>query len=178
MTSVSRELLLGLAFLAQRTHRSIASVYPGRPEHMGEIQGRKVNCKQEWVMSFDIPKEDGRVKHFILEDGAWKKVRSIKDVGEKETWNLRVEEDESFTAEGCIVKNCPLQLDVIERCLELWSTADDVVLTPFMGVGSEVYVAVKNGRRGVGVELKPSYFRQAVRNVRVAARKAKEGLNA
>jgi DNA modification methylase len=62
----------------------------------------------------------------------------------------------------------PLQLDVIERCLVLWSNPGDVVLTPFMGVGSEVYSAVKNGRRGIGVELKPSYFKQAVRNVREA----------
>lgn len=61
---------------------------------------------------------------------------------------------------------CPLQLDVIERCLELWSAKGDTVLTPFMGIGSEVYVAVKNGRQGIGVELKPSYFRQAKRNLR------------
>jgi hypothetical protein len=63
---------------------------------------------------------------------------------------------------------CPLQLDVIERCLTLWSNPGDVVLTPFMGVGSEVYGAVMGGRKGVGVELKESYFRQAVRNVRAA----------
>lgn len=63
---------------------------------------------------------------------------------------------------------CPLQLDTIERCVELWSAPGDVVLTPFMGVGSEVFVAVKNGRKGVGVELKPSYFRQAVLNVKAA----------
>lgn len=63
---------------------------------------------------------------------------------------------------------CPLQLDVIERCLTLWSNEGDVVLTPFMGIGSEVYVAVKNGRKAIGVELKPSYFKQAVRNVRMA----------
>ena len=60
---------------------------------------------------------------------------------------------------------CPLQLDVIERCMTLWTAKDDVVLTPFMGVGSEVFVAVKNGRKGLGIELKPSYFRQAVKNV-------------
>lgn len=59
----------------------------------------------------------------------------------------------------------PLQLDVIERCVELWSNQDETVLTPFMGVGSEVFGAVENGRRGVGVELKPSYYRQAVRNL-------------
>jgi DNA modification methylase len=58
-----------------------------------------------------------------------------------------------------------LQLDVIERACVMWSNPGENVLTPFMGVGSEVYGAVLNGRRGVGVELKPSYYRQAVRNV-------------
>ena len=59
----------------------------------------------------------------------------------------------------------PLQLDVIERCIELWSNPGDVVLTPFLGIGSEVFGAVSAGRKGVGFELKPSYFRQAVRNI-------------
>ena len=59
----------------------------------------------------------------------------------------------------------PLQLDVIERCLTLWSNPGETVLTPFMGVGSEVYAAVRDGRRGIGIELKPSYYRQAVRNL-------------
>lgn len=59
----------------------------------------------------------------------------------------------------------PLQLDVIERCIHLWSNPGDVVLTPFLGIGSEVYGAVQMGRRGVGFELKPSYFRQAVKNL-------------
>ena len=59
----------------------------------------------------------------------------------------------------------PLQLDVIHRTVSLWSNPGDVVFTPFMGVGSEVYGAVYHGRRGVGVELKPSYFRQAAKNV-------------
>ncbi len=59
----------------------------------------------------------------------------------------------------------PLQLDVIERIVVLWSNPGDTVLTPFMGVGSEVYVAVSLGRKGIGVELKPSYYRQAVKNM-------------
>ena len=50
----------------------------------------------------------------------------------------------------------------------LWSNPGESVLTPFMGVGSEVYSAVKNGRRGIGVELKPSYYRQAVKNCAAA----------
>jgi len=59
----------------------------------------------------------------------------------------------------------PLQLDVIERCIQLWSNPGDIVFTPFLGIGSEVYSAVELGRKGVGIELKPSYFRQAVRNI-------------
>jgi DNA modification methylase len=62
----------------------------------------------------------------------------------------------------------PLQLDVIERCCVLWSNPDEVVLTPFMGVGSEVAGAVMNGRRGLGVELKPAYYSQAVKNVKAS----------
>ena len=60
---------------------------------------------------------------------------------------------------------CPLQLDVIDRCLALWSNPGDTVLTPFMGVGSEAVGAVRAGRRAVGVELKATYYRQAVRHV-------------
>lgn len=59
----------------------------------------------------------------------------------------------------------PLQLGVIRRCIELWSNPADVVLTPFAGIGSEVYIAAEMGRSGLGVELKPSYFAQAVRNL-------------
>lgn len=63
----------------------------------------------------------------------------------------------------------PLQLDVIERALVLWSNEDENVFTPFMGVGSEVCGAIVNGRRGVGAELKPSYFKQAIKNVEECA---------
>jgi hypothetical protein len=71
----------------------------------------------------------------------------------------------------------PLQLDVIDRCLVLWSNPGERVLTPFMGVGSEVYAAVRNGRLGVGIELKPSYYRQAIKNLQaVEADHAQESL--
>lgn len=63
----------------------------------------------------------------------------------------------------------PLQLDVIDRVLTLWSNPGETVLTPFMGVGSEVYGAVCQGRRGVGIELKTSYYRQAVKNLATAS---------
>ncbi len=54
---------------------------------------------------------------------------------------------------------------MIERCIDLWSLPGETVLTPFLGIGSEVYSAVEMGRKGVGFELKPSYFRQAVKNI-------------
>ena len=63
---------------------------------------------------------------------------------------------------------CPLQLDVIDRCLQLWSLPGETVLTPFLGVGSEAYAAVKHGRKAIGIELKESYFTQAVKNVEQA----------
>ena len=59
----------------------------------------------------------------------------------------------------------PLQLDVIERCVVLWSNSGETLWTPFMGVGSEVYVAVKSNRRGIGAELKLSYYNQSKKNV-------------
>lgn len=59
----------------------------------------------------------------------------------------------------------PLQLDVIERIITLWSNRGDTVFSPFAGVGSEVWGAVRLGRRGIGVELKPSYYRQMVKNL-------------
>lgn len=72
---------------------------------------------------------------------------------------------------------CPLQLDVIERCIELWTMKGDIVLTPYMGVGSEVYVAVKNSRRAVGVELKGTYYRQAIENLRALKNKKRKGFS-
>lgn len=59
----------------------------------------------------------------------------------------------------------PLQLDVVERCIDLWSNPGEKVLTPFLGIGTEVYSAVEMGRFGIGFELKESYFRQAKRNI-------------
>jgi len=64
---------------------------------------------------------------------------------------------------------CPLQLDVIERAMDLWSKEGDLVLSPFAGIGSEGFVAVKKGRRFIGVELKKSYWNQAVSNLKEAS---------
>lgn len=69
----------------------------------------------------------------------------------------------------------PLQLDVIERCMQLWSLPGETVLTPFLGIGSEVFAAVEMGRKGIGIELKPSYFAQAVKNIDALGNEAKMG---
>ena len=60
---------------------------------------------------------------------------------------------------------CPLQLEVIRRAMDLWTNPNDVVLSPFTGIGSEGYVALEKGRRFVGAELKGSYYEQAARNL-------------
>jgi len=67
---------------------------------------------------------------------------------------------------------CPLQLEVIRRCIKLWSNPGDVVLSPFAGIGSEGYVAIDEGRRFVGAELKRSYYEQARRNLEAVANPA------
>lgn len=63
---------------------------------------------------------------------------------------------------------CPLQLTVIRRALNLWTNPNDIVLTPFMGIGSEVVTALENGRRAIGIELKDTYYAQAEKNARAA----------
>ena len=69
---------------------------------------------------------------------------------------------------------CPLQLDTIDRAIQLWSNKGDIVLTPFMGIGSEVYQAILDERKGIGFELKESYFNEAVKNIQVAEAKVME----
>lgn len=95
----------------------------------------------------------------------WQKYASPvwDDINETDTLNFR--EGRENDDERHI---CPLQLDVIERALQMWSLPDDVVWTPFMGIGSEVYMALKLGRKAIGVELKTSYYNLAERNIEQA----------
>ena len=69
---------------------------------------------------------------------------------------------------------CPLQLDVIERAIDLWTNPGDIVFSPFMGIGSEVYTAVKMGRKGIGIELKESYFEWAYKNIMMAVKESNQ----
>ena len=164
VTSVSRPLILGIAIVAQRVYNRVMSVYPGRCERMSVIEGRDVNCKQEWIGCIS-PKYDFSK---IQEDGAWKPVKDVIESDSSDVYNITVEDDHSYTAEGCIVKNCPLQLDTIKRAVTLWSNEGDTVLTPFLGIGSEVYQSVLLNRKGIGFELKESYFNEAVKNCKKA----------
>lgn len=103
---------------------------------------------------------ENRFSHWIWRQYAsafWDDVRIGRVLPFREA---RDEEDEKHVH--------PLQLDVIDRCLTLWSNPGETVLTPFMGVGSEVYAALRAGRRAIGVELKASYYRQALRNITLA----------
>ena len=100
---------------------------------------------------------ENRYSHWIWRQYAsafWDDVRLDRVLPFREARN---EEDEKHVH--------PLQLDVIDRCLVLWSNPCERILTPFMGVGSEVWSAVSAERFGVGIELKPSYYRQAVKNL-------------
>jgi DNA modification methylase len=95
--------------------------------------------------------------HYIWQryaSSVWDDIRSNEVLQFKDA---REEDDEKHVH--------PLQLDVIDRLVELYSNPDEVVLTPFMGVGSEVYSPVSLGRKAIGIELKDSYFKQAVKNL-------------
>lgn len=82
------------------------------------------------------------------------------DIKETNTLNARVARESADERHIC-----PLQLDFIERCVRLWSNPSEIVFSPFAGIGSEVYIARKLGRYGLGIELKPSYWRTAVDNL-------------
>lgn len=88
----------------------------------------------------------------------WMDIKQSNTLNRKEA---RSEKDEKHI--------CPLQLDVIERCIKLWTNPGDIVLDPFMGIGSCVYEAVLLDRRGLGIELKESYYNQAVLNCDAAS---------
>lgn len=113
---------------------------------------------ESYAGSDEMPRADGiKRSHNIWRAYAspvWMDIRQTNTLNAK---TAREADDEKHL--------CPLQLDVIERALTLWSNSGEVVFTPFMGVGSEVYGAVLNGRKGMGAELKTAYYNQAVRNL-------------
>lgn len=126
----------------------------GLTEYAGE---RTIPVELEPYRGWTGKQTENRYSHWIWRQYAsafWDDVRLDRVLPFRQA---RDDEDEKHVH--------PLQLDVIDRCLTLWSNPGDRILTPFMGVGSEVYSAVRAARYGIGVELKPSYYRQAVKNL-------------
>lgn len=135
----------------------------------------------DYVCSFRKPGENkqpvaGQLDHFTgdastftssknLSIDIWQKYASPvwSDINQTNTLNARSGRDEKDERHIC-----PLQLDVIDRCLQLWSNEGDLVLSPFMGIGSEGFCAVRAGRSFLGVELKRSYYNQACANLQKA----------
>lgn len=91
------------------------------------------------------------------------------DIKQTDTLNFREARDNNDERHIC-----PLQLQTIERCLELWSNPGDVILSPFAGIGSEGYVSINMERKFIGVELKESYYKQAIKNLTRATKKQKQ----
>lgn len=131
----------------------------GLLEYAGE---RKIPAELLSYRGWTGKQTENRFSHWIWRqyaDCMWDDVRMNRVLPYQEA---RDSEDEKHVH--------PLQLDVIDRCVVLFSNIGETVFSPFMGVGSEIYSPVILGRRGIGAELKPSYFRQAVKNVEMAAR--------
>ena len=115
----------------------------------------------EMYQDHDDPKSN-KLSHYIWQryaSSVWDDIRIDNVLPFRDS---REEDDEKHVH--------PLQLDVIDRLVELYSNPGEVVLTPFMGVGSEVFSPVSLGRKAIGIELKDSYYRQMVRNVESATK--------
>lgn len=134
-------------------------------------------CRQgipDYLVTMRAPGEQAqRVKHDDYPVDLWQKVASPvwMDINPSDTLQFRSareHDDERHI--------CPLQLEVIRRGVQLWTNPGDVVLSPFMGIGSEGFVSLQMGRKFVGVELKKSYFDQAVKNLDAATREASADL--
>ena len=131
----------------------------GLTEYIGEREFTNTN--------FNEDQRKNKLSHEIWQRYAspvWMDIRQTRVLS---TEIARDEKDEKHV--------CPLQLDTIERCLELWSAEGDVVLDPFSGIGSTVYCAVSMGRYGIGFELKESYWKQSVKNMTGLESKSNQG---
>lgn len=134
----------------------------GFSEYMG---GREVP-KELLKYKGEIEQRENKLSHWIWRQYAsciWDDIRIDRVLSYKEA---KEPDDEKHVH--------PLQLDVIERCIQLWSNPNETILTPFMGVGSEVYGSIINGRKGLGVELKTSYYKQAINNILEATKSQKD----
>jgi DNA modification methylase len=131
---------------------------PFLPAHI-ETYGNYADFRKKWI-GFDGDPRENKMSHLIWQryaSSVWDDIRIDNVLPFRDA---KEEDDEKHVH--------PLQLDVIDRIVELYSNPGEVVLTPFMGVGSEVYSPVSQGRKAIGIELKESYFKQAIANCEVA----------
>lgn len=121
---------------------------------------------------FDGDQKQNKFSHYVWRryaSSAWMDIRASNSQKTGCGLTARAVVDDGEAREPDDVKHVhPLMLDIIHRCVELYTNPGETVLTPFMGVGSEVYSPVYLGRKGIGAELKKSYFRQAVKNIAAA----------
>lgn len=125
----------------------------------------------DYILLFRRPGENKTPVKTDVTNEEWIKWARPVWYGIRESDTLQVAEGRDGKDEKHI---CPLQLGTIERCVRLWSNPGELVLSPFAGIGSEGYVAVANQRRFVGIELKESYFRAAVVNLKRAESKKEQ----
>lgn len=123
----------------------------------------------DYVLLFRKPGETEVAIQGDVDNDTWIEWARPIWYGIRETNTLNVQAARESADERHI---CPLQLDLIERCVRLWSNPAELVLSPFAGIGSEGVVSLEQGRRFIGIELKPSYWRAAVGNLEHAARQA------
>lgn len=171
VTAMQRTKALGL--LHKQMVKDSCMSRQGIPDYLvtmrkpGENQKRVEGELDRWIGD-DSFKSEGRLSIDLWQRYASPVWMDINPSRTLQKDSARDEKDERHIA--------PLQLDVIERALELWSNPGDLVLSPFAGIGSEGYVALLNGRKFVGVELKGSYWKQSAANLALAEQQADRDL--
>jgi len=157
VTAMTRTKALGLLHKSIRERSEMTR--QGIPDYLITVRAPGVSEEHVTHTSEEFPVE------------VWQKVASPvwMDINQSDTlqyMSAREHDDERHI--------CPLQLGVIRRGIMLWTNPGDIVLSPFMGIGSEGYVALEMGRRFIGAELKPSYFQQAAGNLAAAICKTQD----
>jgi hypothetical protein len=180
LIEATRTKSLGLMY--KQVIKDSARIRHGLPDYLvtmrkpGENQD-KIDNEEGTIYNYgyiggDAPNKNIKGEKYSHE--VWRKYASPvwMDIRQTRTLNYamaREKEDERHI--------CPLQLDTIERAIFMWSKEGDTILTPFAGIGSEMYIALQMGRKVIGVELKSSYYQTAVKNIqRVQLKKKKNDL--
>lgn len=169
VTAVTRTKALGL--LHKQLVKDSSMSRQGIPDYLVTLRKPGENTEpiqgqlDHWVGDKEMFRQQGKLSIDIWQKYASPVWMDINPSRTLQKTSAREHKDEKHI--------CPLQLDVIERGIQLWTNENDIVFSPFAGIGSEGYVAIKNGRRFIGIELKKSYYEQAKRNLEQATRESK-----